>query len=73
MCPPRLVDFSPMTRKAKTDHQGTINIRGVPKELVYRMKQAALVERRTVKGFLLTLAEERIQDLERKGLLPKGK
>ncbi len=62
-----------MTRKEKTDHQGTINIRGVPKDLIYRLKQAALVERRTVKGFLLTLAEERIQDLERKGLLPKGK
>lgn len=62
-----------MTKKEKADHQGTINIRGVPKDLVYRMKQAALVERRTVKGFLLTLAEERIQELERKGLLPKGK
>jgi hypothetical protein len=62
-----------MTRKEKTDHQGTINIRGVPKDLIYRLKQAALVERRTVKGFLLTLAEERIQDLERMGLLPKGK
>jgi hypothetical protein len=62
-----------MTRKDKTDHQGTINIRGVSKDLVYRIKQAALVERRTVKGFLLTLAEERILELERKGVLPKEK
>jgi hypothetical protein len=62
-----------MARKDKTDHQGTINIRGVPRDLIYRIKQAALVERRTVKGFLLTLAEERIQELERKGLLPKGR
>jgi hypothetical protein len=31
------------------------------------------VERRTIKGFLLALAEERIQELEKKGLLPKGK
>jgi hypothetical protein len=62
-----------MARKDKTDHQGTINIRGVPGDLVYRIKQAALVERRTVKGFFLTLAEERIQELERKGLLPKGR
>jgi len=36
-------------------------------------KLAATVERRTIKGFLLALAEERIQELERKGLLPKGK
>ena len=62
-----------MARKDKTDHQGTINIRGVPRDLVYLIKQAALVERRTVKGFLLTLAEERIQELERKGILLKGK
>lgn len=62
-----------MARKDKTDHQGTINIRGVPSDLVYRIKQAALVERRTVKGFLLTLAEERIQELEQKGILLKGK
>jgi hypothetical protein len=62
-----------MARKDKTDHQGTINIRGVPKDLVYRIKQAALLERRTVKAFLLTLAEERIQELERKGILPKPK
>ena len=62
-----------MAKKDNANHQGTINIRGVPKELVYRMKQAALVERRTVKGFLLALAEERIQELERKGQLPKNK
>lgn len=55
------------------DHQGTINIRGVPKDLIYRLKLAAAVERRTVKGFLLALAEERIQEMERRGVLPKSK
>lgn len=34
---------------------------------------AAAAEHRTVKGFLLALAEERIQELEREGILPKGK
>lgn len=62
-----------MSSKGKFDHQGTINMRAIPKDLVYRIKQAALVERRTVKGFLLALAEERIQELERKGTLPKSK
>ena len=38
-----------------------------------RLKMAAAAEHRTVKGFLLALAEERIQELERKGILPKGK
>ena len=68
-----LLDSGTMARQDKDNHQGTINIRGVPKELVYRMKQAALAERRTIKAFLLSLAEERIQELERKGLLPKTK
>jgi len=63
----------PMHKKDSENHQGTINIRGVPKKLVFRLKQAALAERRTVKAFLLALAEERIQELEKKAFLPKGK
>ena len=62
-----------MPRKSPPRDVGTLNIRDVPKDLLYRVKLAAAVERRTVKGFLLALAEERIQDLEKKGLLPKGK
>jgi hypothetical protein len=62
-----------MPRKSLPKDVGTLNIRDVPKDLLYRVKLAAAVERRTVKGFLLALAEERIQDLEKKGLLPKGK
>jgi hypothetical protein len=37
------------------------------------VKLAVAMERHTVKGFLLALAEERIQDLEKYGFLPKGK
>jgi hypothetical protein len=37
------------------------------------MKMAAAAEHRSVKGFLLALVEERIQELERKGILPKAK
>jgi hypothetical protein len=45
----------------------------VPKELLDRLKLAAAVERRAIKGFLLVLAEERIQEVEKNGSLPKGK
>jgi len=68
-----LIHSRPMKRKSTQNHQGTINIRGVPKELVYRLKMAAAAEHRNVKGFLLALADERIQELERKGILPKGR
>jgi hypothetical protein len=62
-----------MARRDPKEHQGTLNIRGVPKDIIFKMKMIAAVERRSVKGFILALVEERIQELERKGLLPKGK
>ena len=68
-----LATLRPMPRKSSGKDVGTINIREVPKDFLHRVKLAATVERRTIKGFLLALAEERIQELEKKGLLPKGK
>jgi hypothetical protein len=62
-----------MPRKSSAKDVGALNLRDVPKDLLYRVKLAAAVERRSVKGFLLALAEERIQDLEKQGRLPKGK
>lgn len=62
-----------MAKKDDPTDTGTINIRDIPRELLMQMKMAAVLERRTLKGFLLALAEERIQELERKGMLPKGK
>ena len=62
-----------MPKKPTEKAHGVLNLRNVPKDLVYRLKMAAAAEHRTVKGFLLALAEERIQELERKGILPKGK
>jgi hypothetical protein len=37
------------------------------RDLIYRIKMAAAAEHRTVKGFLLQLAQERIRELEQKG------
>ena len=68
-----LATLGPMPRKSSAKDIGTLNIRDVPKDVLHLVKLAATVERRTMKGFLLALAEERIQELEKKGLLPKGK
>jgi len=62
-----------MAKRTPGDHQGTLNIRGIPKETIFRLKMAAAAEHRNVKGFILALIEERIQELEKRGLLPKGK
>ncbi len=52
---------------------GALNLRDIPKDLLYKLKMAAAAEHRTMKGFILNLIETRIQELEKKGLLPKGK
>jgi len=38
-----------------------------------RVKMAAAHEGKSVKQFLMELAERRLEELERKGILPKGK
>jgi hypothetical protein len=62
-----------MPTKAATDKPGNVNIREIPRDLLVRLKMAAAVERQTVKELIIRLIEEKIQDLEKKGLLPKGK
>ena len=62
-----------MAKRNPDEHQGTLNIRQIPKDMIFKLKMAAAAERRTVKGFILALVEERFQELEKKGLLPKGK
>ncbi len=59
--------------KTSKDDKGDLNLRQIPRELIYRLKQAAAVERKTVKRLLIELIQAKFQQLERKGLLPKGK
>jgi hypothetical protein len=62
-----------MATKLKTGKPGNLNIREISRDLLDKLKIAAAVERTTVKGLLLGLAEEKISEMEKKGLLPKGK
>ena len=52
---------------------GALNLRDIPKEQLYKLKMAAAAEHRTVKGFILNLIETRIEEMEKRGILPKGK
>jgi len=52
---------------------GNWNMREIPRSLMRRVKMAAAHEGKTVKEFLIELAERRLEELERKGILPKGK
>lgn len=47
--------------------------RGIPRDLMQRVKIAAAVEGLSVKGLVVGLLEAHLKELERKGVLPKNK
>ncbi len=59
--------------KGKVEETTALNLRGVPVATYYRLKMAAAAEHKTVKDLLLEMIDGKIQELEKKGLLPKGK
>lgn len=52
---------------------GNWNFRDVPRELMRRANIAAAVQETSVKQILIKLMEAHLQELEKKGLLPKGR
>ena len=60
---------------SKPDEQrtGTWIVKQVPQELMRRARIAALAQNKTVRSLLMELVEDHLTDLERKGLLAKGK
>jgi porphobilinogen deaminase len=62
-----------MARKDKPHPAGTWIVKDVPRELMHRMKVAAAIQKKTLKQLLFELSEAHLQELERKGILPKGK
>ena len=63
-----------MPRKAtKQKDSAAIHLRGIPRETFYRLKMAAAAQHTTVRELLLELVQSKIKELERKGILPKGK
>ncbi len=61
------------SRKQPVEAKGTWIVKDVPRELMHRMKVAAAIQRKTVKQLLFDLAETHLQELEKKGMLPKVK
>jgi len=62
-----------MKEKEPTEKPGTWIVRNIPADLMRRTRMAALAERKTVRKLLMDLVESHLADLEKKGLLPKGK
>lgn len=59
--------------KDKSHSTGTWIVKDVPRDLMHRVKVAAAIQEKTVKQLLFDLAEAHLQELERKGILPKNK
>ena len=62
-----------MKDKVDPEKAGAWIVRNVPGELMRRTRMAALAQRKTVRQLLMDLVEGHLQDLEKKGILPKGK
>lgn len=65
--------YRPGMIRTPPEGTGAWNFRDIPRELMRKVKMAAAHEGKTVKDFLIEIAEERLRELERKGILPRGK
>jgi len=65
--------FDMSKTKVQHDKAGSWVFREIPRDLMHKMKIAAAVQRTSVKQLLMELSAAHIEELEKKGLLPKGK
>jgi uncharacterized protein (DUF1778 family) len=62
------------TRHHKDDTVPTVlYLRGTPRTIGRRLKAAAALEGKSLTRYVLDLLQAHVEELERKGILPKGK
>ena len=59
--------------KELPDEPGTWIFRDVPRDLMRRAKAAAAIQGKSVKGLMIELMEEHLKELEKKGVIAKGR
>jgi hypothetical protein len=50
-----------------------LNLREMPKDLIAKVKAAAALEHAPLKEYVTRILNHHVTELEKKGLLPKGK
>jgi hypothetical protein len=65
--------MAPTKRQDEADDYGVLFVRGVPKDVTARLKAIAALNRQTLGQYVLDLLVAHLQDLEKKGHLPKGR
>ena len=59
--------------KPEKDNSAVLYVRDAPRELAQKLKAAAALQGKSLQGYLLEMLQNHVTDLEKKGLLPKGK
>ena len=63
----------PAMARPPAEDTGAWNFREIPRGLMQRVKMAAAYEGKTVKQWLMDLSKARLAEMEKRGILPKGK
>ncbi len=60
-------------RMKKADDYTVLNLRNMSKDVVAKLKAAAALEHKSLTAYVAELLQDHVHDLEKKGLLPKGR
>ena len=63
-----------MPKSLRSDEDvAVLFVRGMPRDLIAKLKAAAALRQKTLGEYLQEMFLDHVQELERKGILPKGK
>ena len=60
-------------KKENKPETTVLNLRDMPLDLVANLKAAAAFERTSLKSYVAEVLQRHIEELQKKGVLPKGK
>jgi len=61
------------TTPRSDDDTAVLFVRGMPRDLLAKLKAAAALHQMTLGDYIKDLCQVHVQELEKKGILPKGK
>ena len=66
--------LAPMPKSARPDNDAAVLfVRGMPRDLLAKLKAAAALHQMTLGDYIKDMCEVHVQEMEKKGTLPKGK
>ncbi len=68
-----MLTYEAMTRSDREYENTVLYVRGTPRDLARKLRAAAALAGKGLPGYILSVLQEHVTELERKGLLPKSK